>query len=205
MIITVSREFGSGGRELGKRLAEAYGIPCYDQQIIDRVADAHGFDKSYVAHLSENDAGVFYASTIGRGFSMPNQMVMQSAQITAAEHDIIRELAQAGDCVIVGRCADVILEKMDPFRIFVYADDESKIARCRSRAKGKEAELSDKAMLRKIKAIDRRRRSYRAMFTDKAWGKASSYDLCINTSGKNIKSLVDGVMAYIGAIKAQEK
>ena len=164
------------------------------------VAQTHGFDKDYVARLSENDAGVFYASTIGRGFHMPAQMMIQSAQVTAAEHDVIRHLAQAGDCVIVGRCADVILESSSPFRIFVYADDEFKIARCRERASEKEAQLSDKALLRKIKSIDKRRRSYRAMFSDKLWGKASSYDLCINTSGKNIQDVVEGVMAYISAV-----
>ncbi len=205
MIITVSREFGSGGRELGKRLADAYGIPCYDHQIIDMVAENNGFDKNYVANLSENDAGVFYASTIGRGFNMPSQMMMQSAQITAAEHDIIRELSEEGDCVIVGRCADVILEKKSPFRIFVYADDKSKIARCRERAKDNEAQLSDKALLRKIRSIDKRRRSYRAMFSDKLWGKASSYDLCINTSGKNIKDVVEGVIAYIDTVRPEGK
>ena len=136
---------------------------------------------------------------------MPTQMMMQTAQITAAEHDIIRELAEEGDCVIVGRCADVILEKKSPFRIFVYADDESKMARCRERAKENEKPLSDKALLRKIKSIDKRRRSYRAMFSDKVWGKASSYDLCINTSGKNIKEVVDGVVAYIEATRLDKK
>jgi cytidylate kinase len=169
------------------------------------VAENNGFDKNYVANLSENDAGVFYASTIGRGFNMPSQMMMQSAQITAAEHDIIRELSEEGDCVIVGRCADVILEKKSPFRIFVYADDKSKIARCRERAKDSEAQLSDKALLRKIRSIDKRRRSYRAMFSDKLWGKASSYDLCINTSGKDIKDVVEGVVAYIDKIYGGEK
>jgi cytidylate kinase len=129
--------------------------------------------------------------------------MMQSAQITAAEHDIIREIAKKGDCVIVGRCADIILEKLNPFRIFVYADDESKLARCRERAKGSEAELSDKSMLRKIKAIDKCRRSYRAMFSDKLWGKASSYDLCVNTSGRSIKSVVDGIVAYIDSVNTE--
>ena len=70
-IITVSREFGSGGRELGKRLADALGVPCYDHEIIERVAEKHGFDQNYVSHISEKDIRVFYPSTVGNRFMNP--------------------------------------------------------------------------------------------------------------------------------------
>ena len=203
-IITISREFGSGGRELGKRLSDALGVPCYDQQIIELVAEREKLDKTYVARRSEKDIRVFYPTTIARGFYRPNYMVMQSVQIMSAEQDIIKKLAASGDCVIVGRAADVILEEYKPFRIFVCADDASKIARCRSRAESNE-NLSDKEILRKCREIDKRRSSYRRMFTDKKWGDASGSDICINTTGREIKTLIPSLSDYIEAWYSEEK
>ena len=101
-IITISREFGSGGRELGKRLADRMNIPCYDHEIIDMVAEKHGFDKNYVAHISEKDIRNFYQSTIGHRFMIYQQpMVHQPIKVALAEHEIIHQLAKQGDCVIV--------------------------------------------------------------------------------------------------------
>lgn len=197
-IITISREFGSGGRELGKRLAEALGIPCYDHQIIDMVAEKENMNRDYVANLSEKDIQVFYPATIGRGFTMPNYTMMQSAQITASEHELIKKLASEGDCVIIGRAADAILRDLNPLSIFVCADEESKLVRCKARAKDGE-KLSDKDILRKCKEIDKRRRSYREMYCKRKWGEAASFDLCINTSGKEIKKLIPGLIQYIQA------
>lgn len=203
-IITISREFGSGGRELGKRLADALGVPCYDQQIIELVAEKENLDKTYVANRSEKDFRAFYPTTIARGFYRPNYAMMQSVQIMASEREIIKNLASEGDCVIVGRAADIILAQYNPFRIFVCADETSKLARCRSRADADE-KLGDKEMLRKCREIDKRRASYRRMFTDKKWGEASGYDLCINTSGKEIKRLIPALLTYIEAWQSEEK
>ena len=117
-IITISREFGSGGRELGKRLADRMNIPCYDHEIIDMVAEKHGFDKNYVAHISEKDIRNFYQSTIGHRFMIYQQpMVHQPIKVALAEHEIIHQLAKQGDCVIVGRCADIVCADMNPFNI----------------------------------------------------------------------------------------
>ncbi|MBE6570270.1 MAG: cytidylate kinase-like family protein [Ruminococcaceae bacterium] len=205
-IITISREFGSGGRELGKRLADALGIPCYDQQIIELVAEKEKLDKNYVASRSEKEISAFYPTTIARGFYSPGYMMMQTVQIMSSEHDIIRQLAKEGDCVIVGRAADVILEEYNPFRIFVCADDASKIARCKARAEADE-KLEDKEILRKCHTIDKRRASYRRMLTDKKWGSAAASDLCINTSNREIKSLLPAILNYIEAwyAEAEEK
>lgn len=197
-IITISREFGSGGRELGKRLAEALAIPCYDHQIIEMVAKKQGLDPEYVEHMSQNDLRSFYPSTIGRSFALPHFAMIQSVEIAAAEHELLKQLAAEGDCVVVGRCADVILEDFQPFNLFVCADEAAKLARCRSKA-GRDEEYSDKQLLRKMRDSDKRRREYRAMFTDKKWGESASYHLCVNTTGKVIKDLIPGVVAYINA------
>lgn len=195
-IITISREFGSGGRELGKRLADALGIPCYDHEIIDMVAEKHGFDKNYVAHVSEKDLRVFYQSTIGHRFMMPRPVVQQPVKVAGAEHEIIRHLAEQGDCVIVGRCAEVVCRDMSPFNIFVYADRVSKLQRCEERADEKE-HFSEKEMLRKMRQIDKERAAYYELFADKEWGRKESYHLCINTSGKEIKMLIPAIAEYI--------
>lgn len=195
-IITISREFGSGGRELGKRLADALGIPCYDKQILDMVAERKQLDPQYVESQSEKDLRTFYPTTIARGFAMPNHAILQTAQIMASEQEIIRKLSEKEDCIIVGRAADILLANKNPFRIFVCANEASKITRCRARAEGNEP-LSDKEILRKCREIDKRRASYRKFFTDQKWGNASEYELCINTSGKEIKTLIPSVAAYI--------
>ena len=197
-IITISREFGSGGRELGKRLADALGIPCYDQQIIDMVAQKHGISKDYVSHLSEADLRHFYPTTIGRGFVAPSYALQESIDICLTQNQIMRELAEAGDCVIVGRCADVVLSDLSPLCMLVYADMESKLRRCMEHRHGDE-HLSEAQMRRKIQQIGKRRRAYRLSATGKKWGHKESYHLCVNTSGKEIKSLIPGLVAYVNA------
>ena len=194
-IITISREFGSGGRELGKRLADTLGVPCYDHEIIEMVAERYGFDKNHVAHVSEKDIRVFYHSTIAHRLVTPHPVSQQPISITVAEHTLIKELAQQGDCVIVGRCADVICREMHPFNIFVYADKLSKLARCEERA-DKNEHLSEKNLFRKMKQIDKERAAYRALFTEEDWGRKESYHLCVNTSGKEIKTLVPAIAEY---------
>lgn len=197
MIITISREFGSGGRELGKRLSDALGIPCYDNEIIKKISEQNGFDEEFVNHLSEKTLQVIYPLTIGGHIHtrMP-YILQQKINVAVSEEKIIENFAKEGDCIIVGRCADIILKEYNPFNIFVYADIASKLKRCRERA-GKTENLSDKQIIRNIKAIDKNRKRYREFYTDKKWGDKSNYHLCINTSGKTIKSFIPPLKAYI--------
>ena len=130
-IITISREFGSGGRELGKRLAEELGIPCYDHQIIEMIAKENGFDERYVANVSEKSIEAAYPMTIGHRFAMPSMEIMeQPIRVAAAQRQIIENFAKQGDCVVIGRCADVILKDYHPLNLFIYADMEAKVERC---------------------------------------------------------------------------
>ncbi|MBQ6867399.1 MAG: cytidylate kinase-like family protein, partial [Clostridia bacterium] len=101
-IITISREFGYGGRELGKRLADALGVPCYDREIIKLIAEQNGFDEAYVSHLSEKVIQVSYPMTIGRRFVTTNPVLEQQIKIISSQREILRQFAQKGDCVIVG-------------------------------------------------------------------------------------------------------
>ena len=162
-IITISREFGSGGRELGKRLAEELGIPCYDHQIIEMIAKENGFDERYVANVSEKS---------------------------------IENFAKQGDCVIIGRCADVILKDYHPLNLFIYADMEAKVERCIRRAPEGE-HLTRNEIERMIKQVDKNRAQYRQMYSDTKWGAKESYHLCVNTTEKYIKEIVPGLAAYV--------
>ena len=199
VIITISREFGSGGRELGKRLAEELGIPCYDAEIIDHIAAENGFDKNYVAHFSEQSLTPFYMSTIGRRFATGlDAHTQQVMQISAAQWKIVENFAKQGDCVIVGRASDIILEKYDTLDIFVYASTESKIERCQKRAKEGEHWTAGQ-IKKKMKEIDKGRARYRAAFSDTKWGAKENYDLCVNTTGREIKSLIPALAQYARA------
>lgn len=199
-IITISREFGSGGRELGKRLSDALNVPCYDDEIIEAVAEKHGLSKDYAAHMSEKDFRAIYPTTIGRRFSgfryHMHPATNQSIQFAVAQQEVIRELAGRGDCVVVGRCADVILSDLNPFSLFVYASQESKLARCWSRAKEGE-HYTDREIVQMMRRIDKECAAYREVLTDNDWGHMRSYNLCIDTSGKEIKKLVPGLAAYV--------
>ena len=135
MIITISREFGSGGRELGKRLAEALHIPCYDHQIIELIAKENGLNADYVANVGEKCIEAAYPMTIGHRLAMMPVTVMdQPIRVAVAQRQLLEKFAQQGDCVIVGRCADVILKDYRPLNLFVYADMDAKVERCMKRA-----------------------------------------------------------------------
>ena len=195
-IITISREFGSGGRELGKRLADKLGIPCYDHELIEEVAKQRNMDISHVERVSEQDIRVYYPRTIGHRFSLMSKIDTRPVDVAVSLQEAIRRFASQGDCVIVGRCADVILKEMKPFNIFVYADPETKLNRCMERA-AKDEKLSIPELNRRIIQVDKDRAAYRDLFSEMKWGQKEAYHLCINTSGKEIKTLVPAIAEYV--------
>ncbi len=201
MIITIGREFGSGGREMGKRLADALGIPCYDKEIINEVAKLHNISPERVDKITQSDIMTVYPGTIGRTFSSHIYYNDSAIKVMSSQYDVIKRLASEGDAVFVGRNADVVLKEYNTFNIFVYADSESKLKRCMARSEGGETE---KEILKAMKKINKDRASNRRLMTDDAWGKKESYHLCIDTSGRQIKALVPFVAEYIKAWFAAE-
>lgn len=196
-IITISREFGSGGRELGRRLAEALSIAYYDQEIVTELIERTGFAKEYVKQAEERIPLPLLPITTAHTFGIgSNIAIEQQLSIYNHESDIIKEMAEKSDCVIVGRCADYVLRDMDPFRIFVYADIDSKMKRCRER--GDDAkDMSEKELKQKISSVDKKRSRYYQFYTDNNWGDRINYDLCINTSSKDIKILAKKLADFI--------
>ena len=195
-IITISREFGSGGREVGKRLADALGYAYYDREIVSAIARKTSLDEGYVASALEG--GLFRSVPIhfGRTFSYSPTLMTNTAGLYVEQHRIIRELAEKGNCVIVGRAADAILKEYDPFNLFVYADMPSKVKRCRERATGDEA-LTERELIRQIKKVDGERAKYYEMFSDTRWGQKEGYHLCVNTTGQEIKGMIPALAGYI--------
>ena len=189
-IITISREFGSGGRELGKRLADELGFEYYDREIIDKVAEESQMDAGYVENVLNGNFSVSFPVTFCRTFFYTDVLQQNATNLIVAEQKIIKALAEKGnDMVIVGRSADILLKDYKPLNIFVYSDMESKIKRCRWRAP-KNEQLSDRELAKKITQVDVGRSKQRKLLTDSDWGKKESYHLCINTTGQNIKNLV---------------
>lgn len=186
-IITISREFGSGGRELGKRLADNLGFAYYDREIIDAIAEKSNLDKSYVETvLSQGNFHNFHY-TVGRTFSMSTPL-QSTVDMLITERNVINELATKQDCVIVGRGADVILREFNPLNIFVYADMPSKIERCRSRTP-KNENLSDRQLIKEIRKIDKTRSKHHELLSGAKWGDKENYNLCINTTGLQLEKL----------------
>ena len=188
-IITVGRQFGSGGRELGRRLAEDLGFEYYDREIIEQIAQHTSFSEEYIRQVVEGRNHRLYPITVNHTFNFSADHHARMLQtVYQAQSRILREAAERSDCVIVGRCADYLLRDLNPWRIFVYADMESRIARCMERSEGSE-KFSEKQIQKHIRTVDRHRARYYFDHTGQIWGDKANYDLCVNTTGKDIKFL----------------
>lgn len=192
-IITIGREFGSGGREFGRRLAEELGYEYYDKEIITEIAKKTSLSEEYVQEVLERKPHNLYPITIGRSINYVEDFHLKQMQnIYQAQTDIIKNLALKSSCVIVGRCADYILQEFKPYRIFVYAEMDSRIKRCISRQPETEA-LTEKQIARQIKKIDKERARYYSYYTGQKWGERANYDLCINTTNCVIKEIIPAI------------
>lgn len=185
-VITVGREFGSGGRELGRRLADKLGIAYYDREIVAEIAKRTSLSEEYIQHVTESRPAPLFPITIGKSFRTEMGMLQMQQTIYQEQSKILREMTERSACVIVGRCADYILRDHNPYRIFVYADLESRIARCIERSAETEKLTSAEAK-KQIAEIDRARAKYYAFYTDQKWGDKANYDICINTTHISVK------------------
>lgn len=197
-IITISREFGSGGRELGKRLADELNFRYYDREIIEKIAEDTSLDENYIERTLENGIGAaVYPITFSRSFGYLAPVNTHYFEILASQQEVIKKLPEHGDCVIVGRSADSVLAEYNPFKVFVYSDMKSKLERCRARAEGQEENLTDKQLVRRIKKLDKVRKQTHDMYSSTVWGDKKTYNLCVNTSGASIKELAKSLAEYI--------
>lgn len=179
-IITISRQFGSGGRSIGKMLSERLGIPFYDKELIELASKESGIDERIFRSEGE-ETGRFYQvlGAIGFALGSPAGGIYEYSlndELFLAQSSIIEQLAEKGSCILIGRCADYVLEDRDDvLNVFICADLKSRLARVIDEY---HVEDADEGMLKKV---DKRRSNYYQYYTDRAWGRADNYDLCINT------------------------
>ena len=179
-IITISREFGSGGRTIGKLVAEHLGIKCYDAELIEKIAAESGFAKSYIKEASEYTPGSFLASTLlNRSFGPTNEDYIWKLQ-----YKIIRDLAEKEPCVIVGRCADYILrDRDDCLKVFIHADMSFRADRI-VRVYGEREDAPET----RLKEKDKRRAAYYRFYTDMKWGDAENYHIALDSGELGIET-----------------
>ena len=173
-VITISREFGSGGRTVGKQTAKLLNIPCYDQEVIEKVAAESGFAKEYIKERGEYSpyGGWFAQALTGRSA----QGTSPQDELWVIQRKVILELAQK-PCVIVGRCADYILrDEADLLKAFIYADMEKRADRI-VRLYGE----TDEAPIKRLKDKDKRRAAYYNFYTDTQWGSVHSYHISLDS------------------------
>ena len=180
-IITISREFGSGGRTIGKRVAQELEIPCYDSELIEKIAVESGFHSDYVKEIGEYSKSGFLSVFSSRAFGMTNEDYVWKVQCK-----IISELAEKGPCVIVGRCADYILrDKADCLRAFIHADIRFRADRI-VKVYGEREESPEQ----RLKEKDKRRAAYHRFYTNMKWGHAQNYDITLNSGTLGIEKCV---------------
>lgn len=197
VVITIARQFGSGGHEIGRRLAKRLDIPVYDKELITHAAQESGLSEEVLHYFDEKptnsllyslSTGTYSFDGGGVNYSLPvNQQVFQ------AQFDAIRRLAEDHSCVIVGRCADYVLEKHEGLvKVFIYADLNDRVQRVAEYDKISLAEAKNR-----INKSDKRRASYYNFYSGKKWGVAGTYDLCINTSAVGYDNAVELIASFV--------
>ncbi len=181
-VITIGRQFGSGGRAIGKLVAEKLGIPFYDKEIIKKMAQESGLSHEILDDYDEKPTNSFLYSlslgayTYGNSVTGIPEMPM-SDKIFVIQSDVIKKLAKEGPCVIVGRCAESILQdNADFLSVFIHADFDARIKRV-----AEYDGISHDVAAEKIRKTDKKRASYHNYYSELKWGAATSYDLCINS------------------------
>ncbi|MBO5652337.1 MAG: cytidylate kinase-like family protein [Selenomonas sp.] len=194
-VITISRQYGAGGRELAEIMAKKLGVKLYDRQIVHIAAAKLGIDDLSEEELLEMENQVKPLSMSFIPFhSFGTHMGSSSQEMFMSESAAIRKLAEDGPCIFLGRSADYALRKKDNvFSIFVCADDDYREAR------GKE--VYDGKSLKELDKEDEKRARYYNYYTGRTWGAGENYDLVVNTSSGNLEKIADGLIAYMRTIK----
>ena len=192
-VITISREFGSGGREVGFRLAEKLGIPFYDKEIISLAAeDTNIAEDVFRAH----DEVIGQKERIDHDYVSVNPFsplyeVPVSDQVFFAQSQMIRKLAWAGPCVIIGRCSDIILE--DALHVFVCASMKKRVERMQRL----EPDETAKKLEARMREVDRKRRDYYQYYSGNEWGNPRNYHLCLNSGKLGFEKCVEEIRSYM--------
>ncbi len=197
MIITVGREHGSNGHNIARAVAEMLGYQCYDKEIVDKAAEDSNFSKEILSSYDEKRVSPYIVPTphyigLNEGFRL-------NMQVASAQFQAIRELAEQGNCVFVGRCADYVLRKRDDLvRVFIMAPEEYRVKTMMQRR-----ELTEEQAKKLIKQVDKDRSSYYKYYTDQVWGDRENYELCINSARVGVQGAAKVIKDYAESLAAQ--
>jgi len=199
-IITIGRQYGSAGHDIGEKVAEYFGIRFYDKEILSRAAKESGFCEEMIQNHDERPTSSFLYNlvmdTYSFGYNSSSFVDMPiSHKVFLAQFDAIKSIASEGPCVIVGRCADYALSDFkNVVNLFIYADDDFKVKHILEKVDDVKTEnKARELMLRK----DKQRQSYYNYYSSKKWGRADTYDLCINSAKLGIDGSVKLIAQYI--------
>ena len=205
-VITIGRQFGSGGHEVGSRLAKKMGIPFYDKEILRLTAKNSRFAESYLEKMDEQKPSFLNVGSAGLmsgagGTSSAQGAITQfynlspNDQIFLETSKVMNSLAEKGPCVIVGRCADYILRDLDPVNFFICADIQDRVAR--KLALDEHSGMTEQEMEKLIRQTDKSRSKYYEYYSHEIWGSADNYHMCINTSVVGVDGAVEIIMKFV--------
>ena len=198
-IITIGRQFGSGGHDIGSKLAEELGIELYDKEMLDRAAKESGICQELFESNDEKPTNSFLYSLVmdtysfGNGYTSGYLDMPFNHKIFLAQFDAIKGIAKEGPCVLIGRCADYALEDYNNvLRVFIRAEMDDRIRRI-----AKSYDLTDARAKDLIIKTDKKRAGYYNYYSNKKWGEAESYDVCLNSSILGIDGTVEAIKSLI--------
>lgn len=192
MIITIGRQHGSSGREIARLLAEKLNYKCYDKEIVDEAANHSDFSRDLIDAFDEKRMSAFILHAGGYGL---NENFRLNMQVVSAQFEAMRNIADKGNCIFVGRCADYILRDHDDLvSVFILGDMDERL-KCLERRQG----LDEAEARKKIKEVDKDRSSFYRYYSDQTWGDAQNYDMCINSSKLGVEGTVQVILDYIKA------
>ena len=198
LIITIGRQYGSGGAEVGKKLGQRMGLDVYDKEILKMTSDESGIRESYF-HLADERAGKKLLYKIVQSLIPENTSPSTGSDLVSADNlfrfqsAVIRRLAQEESCIFIGRCADHVLAGTERLvRIFIYADIEARVQRIREKGYYEEHEIA-----RNIRRMDRERRDYHRYYTGKEWETVENYDMMLNSGVLGTDGCVECILSYL--------
>ena len=197
-IITIGRQFGSGGHEIGEKLAKEFGVPCYDKELLSRAAKESGFCEELIQTHDERPTNSFLYNLVMDTYSFVYNAAGMidmpiSQKVFLAQFDAIKKMADEGPCIIVGRCADYALADYEnSLSIFIHADMPCKLKRIMEKYNLTENKAKDM-----ITKKDRQRQSYYNYYSSKKWGASDSYDLSVNSSVLGVDGTVNLLKQFI--------
>lgn len=198
LVITIARQYGSGGRTVGHMIANDLGIPCYDREILRMASDESGISEQLFEQADERLKNSFFrgSKNVYKGdlISPDSDQFVSDKNLFNYMAKVTRDLAQTRSCVIIGRCADYVLRDLpDVTRIYVYADEEF----CLERSKEVLGMMEEKEVRKYIEKTDKYRGDYYKYYTGKEWNDARNYDLCLNSGVLGFAKTVEEIKAYL--------